>query len=64
MCSLALDYLPEMTPLNGQFAGRDVENRTGSGNVRLSTDALLPASLMLARWFGSIEGSGEVPLGA
>jgi hypothetical protein len=33
-------------------------------NARLATDALLAASLMLARWFGSIEGSGEVPLGA
>jgi hypothetical protein len=31
--------------------------------ARLSTDALLPASLMLARC-GAIEGSGEVPLGA
>ena len=32
-------------------------------NVRLPTDDLPPTSWMLARWFGSIEDSGEVPLG-
>jgi len=30
MCSLALDYLPEMTPLNEHFAGQDVKISLGA----------------------------------
>jgi hypothetical protein len=32
-------------------------------NVRFPTDDLPPTSWMFARWFGSIEESGEVPFG-
>ncbi len=30
MCSLALDYLPEMTPLSEHFAGQDVKISRGA----------------------------------
>ena len=30
MCSLALDYLPEMTPLDEHFAGQDVKISRGA----------------------------------
>ena len=38
MCSLALDYLPEMTPLNGYFAGQDVKISPGA-DTRVHRDA-------------------------